>query len=181
MAGNRPPGKLHRHDGRRAFEERNHHHAQDVEIGALFLGDLAHAGSDRPHQPVTQQNSQKSANQRGRYFVADFFRRSAQRSHGDDDAQHGGHDAQAGQGIGHAAQRSDRHTGGVVVDFQVEVQQLVEIKGFHSADGHAQGVAEVVASVMVFQEADTWRGSGLSVGFLDVIFQGHQALRGGPC
>ena len=165
MAGNRASRELDRHDRGGSLQERNHHDAQDMQVGALVVRSLLHAGGQRPHQSVAQQDAQKCADQGGGDFVADLFRRTAERAHGDNHAEYSGDNSQAGQGIGHAAQGGDRQAGSVVMDLHVEIQELVQIKGFHSADGHAHGVAEVVPNVVIFEkERDTWRGSGSLLG-----------------
>ncbi len=70
----------------------------------------------------------------------------------------------------------DGHAGVVVVNFQVEIQELVEIKSFHSADRHAHGVTEVVADVVILEKGRIL-GEDRTLGrILDVGFQRHQAL-----
>ena len=59
----------------------------------------------------------------------DLLRRAAQRAHGDDHAQHRGHDAQAGQRIRHGGQRADRLGRLVVVDFHIQFHHLVHVEG----------------------------------------------------
>ncbi len=71
---------------------------------------------------------------------------------------------------------ADRQIGRVVVDFHIQVQQLVEIERLYPADGHAQGVAKIVASVMVFQKGRVFRKDRALVGCFHIVFQGHQSL-----
>ncbi len=108
--------------------------------------------------------------------MADLFRRTAEGSHGDHDAEHGGDNSQTWQGIGHAAQGGDGQTGPVVMNLHVEIQELVKVKGFDSADGHAHGVAEVVADVVILEEGGILGEKWTLAGILDVAFQRHQAL-----
>ena len=129
MSGNGAPRHFHRHDRSGAFQERDHQHAQHVEEGVLFFRGLGHVGRDRSHQPVAQQNAEKRSDQRRGDLVSDFFRRAAERAHGDDDAEHGGHNPQAGQRIGHGAERGGGLRGVVVMHFHVEVEHLVEVEG----------------------------------------------------
>ena len=66
-----------------------------VKMGFGFVG-LGHVGCQRTEKTVAQQDAEKRPDQRRRYFVPDFFRRPAQRAHGNDDAQNRRHNAQAG-------------------------------------------------------------------------------------
>src|ERR1022692_1048551 len=95
---------FHSHNGGRAFQKRNHQNPHHVEEGMLFLGRFGHVGRDWSDQPVAQQNAQKCSHQSGGNFVSDFFRRTAESSHGNHDTEHGSHNSKAGQGIGHGAQ-----------------------------------------------------------------------------
>ena len=65
----------------------------------------------RSDQSVAEQDAEKGADQRRRHLVTDFLGRAAERSHGDHHAEHGGDNAEAGQGIGHRAKRGDRLAG----------------------------------------------------------------------
>ena len=127
--------------GRGSFQERNHDHAQDMQVCTFILSDLLHTGCERPHQSVAKQDAEKCAHQGGGNFVADFFRRPAKSSHGDHNAENGSDNSQAGQGIGHAAQRGDGQAGSVVMNLHVKIEKLIQVKGFDSRDSHAHGVA----------------------------------------
>lgn len=111
-----------------------------------------------------------------RQLVADLFRRTAERAHGDHNAEHGGDNSQTWQGIGHAAQRGDGQTSPVVMDLYVEIQELVKVKGFDTADGHAHGIAEIVADVVILEEGGILGEKWTFGGILDVALQRHQAL-----
>jgi hypothetical protein len=63
------------------------------EVGALLVGGLSHICRDWTDQPITKKNAEKSSNQCGRKLVTDLFRRTSQRAHGDDDAEHRGHNS----------------------------------------------------------------------------------------
>ncbi len=76
----------------------DHQHPQHVVIGVLVFGQLRHVGGHRPHESVAEQNAQKGSDQGRGDLVPDLLRRPAQRSHGDHHAEHGGNDAQSGQG-----------------------------------------------------------------------------------
>jgi len=97
VAGNRAPGHFHGHDGRSAFEERDHQNAHHVEKGMFFVGGFCHVGCDGSDQSVAQQDAEESSNQGGGDFISDFFGRSAECAHGDDDAEHGGDDSETGR------------------------------------------------------------------------------------
>src|SRR5579863_4700091 len=63
-----------------------------------------------------------------------------------------------------------------MVDLHIELEKLVEIEGFYSADGHAHGVAKIVPDVVVFDEGCILREDGALCWFFHVPFQRHQAL-----
>ena len=105
MAGNGAARKLNCHNRGVSLQERDHHHAQHMQVGAFFFRSLLHAGRKRPDQTVTEQDAQKCADQRGGDFVSDFFWRAAQSSHRDNDAEYGRDDAESGKGIGHGTER----------------------------------------------------------------------------
>ena len=111
MPRNRAPAYLDRQDRRQSFDKRHHANAQHVVIGVLVVGGFRHVRGDRPQQAVAHQNAEKRAHQRCRHVVADLLRRAAQRAHGDDHAQHRGHNSQARQGIRHRAQGGHRLAG----------------------------------------------------------------------
>ena len=67
-----------------------------VVVGVLIFRRLGHVGGDRADESVTEQNAEESSDQRGRDFVTNFLRRTTQRTHGDDDSQHGGDNAEPG-------------------------------------------------------------------------------------
>ena len=129
------PGYFERHNRRAAFQERDHQDAHHVEERMFLFRRFGHVGRNGTDQSVTQQNSQERSYQGGCHFVSDFFRRAAESSHGDDDAQHCGHDPQAGQGIAHGAERGRGRCGIVMVNFHVEVEHLVEVEGIDTGDG----------------------------------------------
>ena len=63
-----------------------------------------------------------------------------------------------------------------MMNLHIEIQQLIKIKSFDSADGHAHGVAEVVADVMVLKKA-RMLGKNRTLGWVfDVTFERHQPL-----
>ena len=104
----------------------------------LVIGKFDHVGGDGTDQSVAQKDAEESADQGGGNFLADFLGRAAERAHGDDDAEDGGDDAEAGQGIGHAVERGRGQPSLMMMDFKIEVEHLVEIEGIDSGDGHAQ-------------------------------------------
>ena len=79
-----------------------------MQVLVVLVGELAHVGGQRPHHAVAEQDAEEGPHQGRGHVLADLFGRSAQRAHGDDDAQHRGHNAQAGQRIGHRGQRRRR-------------------------------------------------------------------------
>ena len=63
-----------------------------------------------------------------------------------------------------------------MMNLHIEIQQLIKIKSFDSADGHAVGVTKVVADVMVLKKA--WMpGKNRTLGWVfDVTFERHQSF-----
>ena len=71
--------------------------------------------------------------------------------------------------------------GSVMVNFHVEVEHLVEIEGIDAGDGHAQGVANEIADVMVFQEGRVFGEDRTLVGFFARRIRAPSILLCGPC
>ncbi len=133
-----------------------------------------------PNQPVAQQNSEEGPHQGRGHLVTDLFGRSAQRAHGDDHAQHRGHNAQPGQRIGHGRKRGHRLLFAVVLHFHVEVHHLVHVEGIHAAgDHHAHGVAHELAQMVVLQEIRIGLEDGALLRLLHVAFDGEHAAAPG--
>ena len=62
---------------------------------------------------------------RARRLMADLGRRPVDRLHGDDDAEHGRHDAETGHGVGRFVQHGD---GGVMFAFD-DLDFVIECRG----------------------------------------------------
>src|ERR1035437_5542426 len=179
MAGDGAPRHFHGHDGGCAFQERDHQNPHHVEEGMLFVGGFGHVGRDRPDQSVTQQDAQKCSHQGGGNLVSNFLRRAAESPHGDHDAEHGGDNSQAGQGIGHGAEGGGGLSGILMVNLEVEVEHLVEIEGIDAGNGHAQGVADEIANVVVLEEGGILGKNSAFLRLFYVGFEGHQAVFAG--
>src|SRR5260221_5347925 len=113
------------------------------------LGGLGHVGGDGANQSVAEQNTEKRPYQGGGNLVSDFFRWPAERSHGDNDAEHGGDNSEAGKGIGHGAEGGGGLGGILMMNLHVEVEHLVEVEGIDAGDRHAQGVTDKIARMMI--------------------------------
>ena len=96
MAGDGAPRHFHGHDGGSAFQKRDHQHPHHVKEGMFFLGGFRHVGGDGTDQAVAQQNAQECSDQGSGNLVSNSFGWAAESAHGDDDAEHGGDDPQAG-------------------------------------------------------------------------------------
>ncbi len=64
----------------------------------------------------------------------------------------------------------------MVMNFKIEIHQLIELECFHSADCHTHAVAEKVSNVMVFQKLGVFGKDRTLVRSLYVAFQRHEAL-----
>jgi hypothetical protein len=176
MPGHGASRDFYGHDRSATFQKRDHQDAHYIEKSVLLFRGFSHVGCDWAHQSVAKQNPEKSADEGSGHFVADFFRRSAESAHRDHNAKNRGHDTKTGKRIGHRTESSGRLRGIVVVDFQVEIEHLVKIKGINSSDSHAQRVTHKIANVMVFQECGIFRKDRTFFGFFDVGLQGHQSF-----
>src|SRR5712691_2133118 len=142
----------------------------------LIVGDLGHIGGDGADQAVAQQDAQERAYQRSCHLLANFFRRTSHRAHGNHDAQYRGHNAQTGQGIGHAGEGGSRQPGAVVMNLEIEVEHLVQIEGIHSSNRHTQGITDKVTDVMVFENGWAFGEQLTFVRLFHVTFEGHQPV-----
>ena len=95
----------------------------------MRVGGLGHIGAQRTHQPIAEQDAEKSSDQRRSDFVADLLRRAAQRAHGHDHAQHRRDNAKPGQGIRHRAERRHGQGSAGVMDVHVEFHHLIDVEG----------------------------------------------------
>src|SRR5258706_12933017 len=145
----------------------------------LVIRKFSHAGCDGADQPIAEQDAEESAHQRGRNFFPDSLRRSAQRAHGDDDAKHGSDNSQAGQGIRHAVKRGRGQRRLMMMDLEVQVEHLVQIKSVDAGNGHAQGIADKVPHMMVLENGWRLGEQGTLVRLLDVVLEGHQSIFAG--
>ena len=94
----------------------------------FFFRSFGHVGSDRTNQPVAQQDAEKSPDQCGSNFFADFLRRPAECSHRDDHAKYGGDNSEAGQRVSHGAQRGRGLSRIPMLNFHVEIEHLIEVE-----------------------------------------------------
>ncbi len=128
----------------------HHRDPQDVVIRMLVVNALGHVGGQRPDNAVAQQNAKKGSHECGGDLVAHLRRRSAQRSHGDHNAQHGRYDAEPRQSISHGRQSLRGQHGCAMVDLQVQLHHLVHVERLHPAGySHAHGVAYKSRHVMI--------------------------------
>src|SRR6185503_13442621 len=107
----------------------------------------------RTEQAVRQQNAEERTDERGRDFVADLGRRTAERAHRVHDAEHRGDDAEAGHRIGELAHRLRRLLAVVVMRFDLLVHQRFELVLVHvAADDQTQVVLDELDDVMVLED-----------------------------
>ena len=66
-----------------------------------------------------------------------------------------------------------------MVNFQIEVEHLIEIEGVDAGDGHAQRVADEIAHVMILEEGGILGEDGTLLGLFDVGFERHQSVFAG--
>ena len=84
------------------------------------------------------------------HFFPNVLWRSAERTHGDHDAQDGCDDSQPWQRFGHRGERRDGERGLMVVDVHVQFHHLVGVKWLDPAAGrHAQGIAHKMERVTI--------------------------------
>src|SRR5215831_3706312 len=63
-----------------------------------------------------------------------------------------------------------------MMDFNVQIEKLIEIECLDSADRHSHGVAKVVTHVMVFDECRILGEDWAFFRILNVALERHQAL-----
>ena len=63
-----------------------------------------------------------------------------------------------------------------MVNFEVEVEHLVEVEGVDAGDGHAQGVADEVAHMVILEEGGILGEDGTLLWLFDVGFEGHESV-----
>ncbi len=81
-----------------------------------------------------------------------------------------------GKGIGHSAEGGGGRDGILVVNFEVEIEHLVEIEGVDAGDGHAERVTDEIANVMVFEEGWVLGEDLTFFRLFHVGLEGHEAV-----
>ena len=168
MAGSSSARRFHRQNGRCAFQERDDHDSQHLEICTLLIGSLGHVRSHRSDQPVTQKNSEKCAHQCRRHFAPNLLGWPPEGLHRDYDPEHGCHNAKSWQRVCHRSQRSHWLGRIMVKNFHVKLDQLVKFESLHSADCHAHAVAKKIAHVSALQEIRVLRKNLALIRLFDV-------------
>src|SRR6185437_130416 len=92
-----------------------------------------HRGRDRPDHSVRKQNSEERSDQCRGDFLTDLRRRSANRSHRDHDAEHGGDDSEARHRVADLVQRARYEHRFLVLALEIEIQDFREMMVFHGA------------------------------------------------
>ena len=72
--------------------------------------------------------------------------------------------------------------GGILmVNFQIEVEHLVEVESVDAGDGHAQRVTDEIAHMMILEESRVLGKNGTLAGLFDVGFQTPSIHLCAPC
>ncbi len=105
---------------------------------------------------------------------------TADRAHGDDDAEHRRHDAETGQSVGDLGQHLRRCHGLGVVLFQLQFQQRLQLMRLDvAADHQAQAVGDEVDQVVVGLHLGVVAEQRALGWAFDVVFQRHEAFAAG--
>jgi hypothetical protein len=128
--------------------------------------------SQRVHEAVGDENAQKGSHQGGGDLLTDLFNGTGDGSHGDDNAQNGGDNAEAGHGIGGLCQHAD---GALVFIFhgrEFDFQKDLEVVGFYFAiDDRTQRVAEEFHGVFVLLKGRILGKNAAGVGLGHMLLQ----------
>jgi hypothetical protein len=66
-----------------------------------------------------------------------------------------------------------------MMNFEIEVEHLIEIEGVDAGDSHAQGVADEIAHVMILEEGWILSEDGTILGLFDIGFESHESVFAG--
>jgi len=97
-------------------------------------------------------------------------------SHRDYHSQHGRHNSQTGQGIGHRAEGHGGLRRVLMVYFQIEIKHLIEIKSIDAGNGHAQGIANEGAHMLILDEGCVFGEDRTFLRLFDVILESHESI-----
>ena len=92
-----------------------------------FIHAVLKTDSERTHETIAGQNTEKGADQGGRYAMTDFGRRAVNFRHSDHDTQHCRYDSQTGQRVGGSTQRCWWLHLSFMHGFNVGVHQVFQI------------------------------------------------------
>ena len=67
----------------------------------------------------------------------------------------------------------------MMMNFEVEIEHLIEVEGIDAGDGHAQGIADEVADVGVPENGGRMREHRTLVGLLNVVLKSHETIFAG--
>ncbi len=101
----------------------------------------------------------------------------ADRAHGDHDAQHRGHDAEAGQAVGDLVEHRGRLHRLAMVLLQFQLQQRLQLVRLDvAADHQAQAIGDEIDQVVVGLHLGVVGEDAAFGRALDVVFQRHEAF-----
>ena len=66
-----------------------------------------------------------------------------------------------------------------MVNFEIKIETLIQVKWLHTSDGHAYGVAKKLQNVVIFDEGGIFRQDGTLLRLFDVALERDQAFAAG--
>ena len=142
------------------------------------FGLLGHAGGEWADYAVTHQDAEEGADEGRGDLLADLFWRAAERAHGDDHAQDGGDDAEAGKRIGDGGQGLDGRQSlrGAATSMSSSIIWSMSKGSTPPVIAMRKRIADEGRGVMILEEAGIFLEYRAFGRLLDVVFNAHEAL-----
>lgn len=177
IAGDVSAANFDRDLGRIAVQMGDEDRLDDLIEGAFLVDHRFQSGGEGADQAIGKEHAEEGTDQRTADHGAKYGRRLGDRTHGLDNAEHGGHDPEGREAIGQILQGMRWLERLVMVLFELFFHRIFDLVRVFKVHGHhTQRVADEIHGEMIFD--DLWKpGKDRAVfGLFDMAFQSDHAF-----